>query len=114
MGGVRDYADLKAGTWAAEAAGYAKAGEVKAKSAAGHEIATFGGGCFWGVELLYQRVPGVVSTAVGYAQGHVEHPSYDAVCSGRTGHTEVSKAWFRTTCVNILKVIKIVNHDAPM
>ena len=47
------------------------------------------GGCFWGIELAYQRVPGVVSTAVGYAQGEVEHPGYEAVCSGMTGHTEV-------------------------
>lgn len=89
MGGPRDYSDVKAGTWAHEAAEYCKAGEVKSVSKAGHEIATFGGGCFWGVELIYQRMPGVIGTAVGYAQGSVEHPSYEAVCSGTTGHTEV-------------------------
>jgi hypothetical protein len=51
--------------------------------------ATFGAGCFWGPELLYQRVPGVVSTEVGYSQGHMEDPTYEDVCSGGTGHTEV-------------------------
>ena len=46
------------------------------------------GGCFWGLELAYQRVPGVVSTTVGYTQGTDTSPTYDAVCSGTTGHTE--------------------------
>lgn len=46
--GPRDYGDIKSGTWAAEAAEYAKAGEVKSVSKDGHQIATFGGGCFWG------------------------------------------------------------------
>lgn len=46
------------------------------------------GGCFWSVELVYQRVPGVVSTMVGYTQGQKLNPTYDEVCSGSTGHTE--------------------------
>jgi hypothetical protein len=92
MGGPRDYSDVKAGTWAHEAVEYCKAGEVKSVSKDGNEIATFAGGCFWGVELLYQRMPGVIGTAVGYAQGKVEHPSYEAVCSGSTGHTEVCQS----------------------
>ena len=48
----------------------------------------FAGGCFWGTELAFQRVPGVVKTAVGYTQGQQKNPSYDSVCGGRTGHTE--------------------------
>ena len=51
-------------------------------------FATFAGGCFWGLELAFQRTPGVLCTAVGYTQGHTESPSYAEVCSEATGHTE--------------------------
>ncbi|MGH3830796.1 MAG: peptide-methionine (S)-S-oxide reductase MsrA [Pseudonocardiaceae bacterium] len=51
--------------------------------------AVFGMGCFWGAERIFWRTPGVYSTAVGYAGGHTPNPSYEEVCSGRTGHTEV-------------------------
>jgi peptide-methionine (S)-S-oxide reductase len=52
------------------------------------ELATFAGGCFWGLELAFQRVPGVEYTAAGYAQGLETCPTYDQVCAGNTGHTE--------------------------
>lgn len=55
---------------------------------AGTEIAVFGLGCFWGAERLFWTLPGVVSTAVGYAGGVTPNPSYEEVCSGRSGHTE--------------------------
>jgi peptide-methionine (S)-S-oxide reductase len=51
--------------------------------------ATFGAGCFWSVEAAFARVPGVRSTAVGYAGGPLARPTYHQVCSGRTGHAEV-------------------------
>ncbi|GBG91999.1 hypothetical protein CBR_g54094 [Chara braunii] len=57
--------------------------------APGCELISFGAGCFWGVELAFQRVPGVTKTAVGYAQGLIDTPSYGDVCSGNTGHAEV-------------------------
>jgi len=53
------------------------------------ETATFAGGCFWCVEAAFDRVRGVASTVSGYAGGHVEDPTYEQVCSGRTGHAEV-------------------------
>ena len=56
--------------------------------APGSQRAVFGMGCFWGAERLFWQLPGVVSTAVGYAGGHTPNPRYEEVCSGRTGHTE--------------------------
>ena len=53
------------------------------------EIATFGAGCFWGVEAAFSRIPGVLETAVGYSNGHTENPTYQDVCSDETGHAEV-------------------------
>ncbi|MCW2781022.1 MAG: Peptide methionine sulfoxide reductase MsrA [Marmoricola sp.] len=54
----------------------------------GYEVAIFGLGCFWGAEEIFWQIPGVWSTSVGYAGGTTPNPTYEEVCSGRTGHTE--------------------------
>lgn len=62
---------------------------IQGPFAAGLQQAVFGLGCFWGAERRFWQMDGVVSTAVGYAGGHTPHPTYQEVCSGATGHTEV-------------------------
>uniref|UniRef100_A0A5B6ZM21 Peptide methionine sulfoxide reductase n=1 Tax=Davidia involucrata TaxID=16924 RepID=A0A5B6ZM21_DAVIN len=62
--------------------------------APGQEFSQFGAGCFWGVELSFQRVPGVTKTEVGYTQGLVHNPSYNDVCSGTTNHSEVVRVQY--------------------
>ncbi|MGH9710944.1 MAG: peptide-methionine (S)-S-oxide reductase MsrA [Candidatus Acidiferrales bacterium] len=58
------------------------------------EIATFGAGCFWGVEAAFRRLPGVVDVAAGYSGGHMVNPTYNDVCSHKTGHAEVVQVTF--------------------
>ncbi|KAI8564479.1 hypothetical protein RHMOL_Rhmol03G0185000 [Rhododendron molle] len=62
--------------------------------AAGQAFAQFGAGCFWGVELAFQRIPGVTKSEVGYSQGYVDKPTYNDVCSGTTGHSEVVRVQY--------------------
>jgi peptide-methionine (S)-S-oxide reductase len=79
----------------------------------GTAFATFGLGCFWGAEKRFWQVPGVVSTAVGYAGGVTPNPTYREVCSGRTGHAEVVRVAYdpsRTTYEELLRVFW-ENHD---
>jgi len=92
--GKVDYAALEGlpKSFAYEAGERALAGEVSAMSKDGrYEVATFAGGCFWGTELHFQRIPGVVATCVGYTQGSVDAPTYEQVCSGTSGHTEATQ-----------------------
>lgn len=73
-----------------------------------YEVATVAGGCFWGLELAYQRVKGVVGTKVGYTQGGVEDPSYQDVCSGSTGHTEAVQIAFDTRVVDYSDLVDLL------
>ena len=80
---------------------------------AGIEEAVFGMGCFWGAERKFWQTPGVVSTAVGYAGGYTPNATYEEVCSGRTGHTEVVRVWFDPAKVSYGQLLKVFfeNHD---
>jgi peptide-methionine (S)-S-oxide reductase len=60
----------------------------------GRELATLGGGCFWCLEAVFKDLKGVESVVSGYAGGHVDHPTYEQVCGGRTGHAEVVQISF--------------------
>ncbi|XP_062092237.1 peptide methionine sulfoxide reductase A1-like [Humulus lupulus] len=62
--------------------------------APGQEFAQFGAGCFWGVELAFQRVPGVTKTEVGYSQGLLHNPTYEDICTGTTNHSEVVRVQY--------------------
>ncbi len=71
----------------------------------GHEVAIFGLGCFWGAEEIFWQVPGVWSTSVGYAGGTTPHPSYEEVCSGRTGHTEAVRVVYDPATVSYADLV---------
>ena len=79
----------------------------------GHETAVFGMGCFWGAERIFWQIDGVYSTAVGYAGGFTPNPSYQEVCTGRTGHNEVALVVFDPAVVDYEVLLKEFweNHD---
>ena len=80
---------------------------------AGHEVAIFGLGCFWGAEKKFWEADGVVSTAVGYAAGYTPNPTYEEVCSGLTGHNEVVLVVFDPAVLGLDEMLRTFweNHD---
>jgi peptide-methionine (S)-S-oxide reductase len=73
----------------------------------GHELATFGGGCFWCTEAVLQRIEGVLSVASGYAGGATPNPTYEEVCTGETGHAEVIQVAFDPSFVSFDEILDI-------
>ena len=71
------------------------------------EKATFGAGCFWGVELQFRRIKGVIDVAVGYEGGHVDHATYQQVCTGQTGHAEVVEIDFDPQIVSYDELLEV-------
>jgi len=80
---------------------------------ANSETITLGGGCFWCVEAVYEKVQGVTAVESGYCNGHVDKPSYEQVSSGRTGHVEVVRVRFDPAQITLREVLEIffVVHD---
>lgn len=77
------------------------------------EVATFGAGCFWCVEAVFQRVDGVHTVESGYEGGHVDNPTYKQICTGATGHAEVARITFDSSRVSFEKLLEVFfkTHD---
>lgn len=79
----------------------------------GSQMAILGLGCFWGAERVFWQIPGVISTAVGYSAGTTPNPTYEEVCSGRTGHNEVVKVVFDPSNISYEQLLRVFweNHN---
>ena len=77
------------------------------------EIATLGGGCFWCVEAVFQRIEGVLSVKPGYAGGDIKNPTYKQICTGNTGHAEVAKIEFDPERITYSQILNVFwqSHD---
>ena len=88
-------------------------GESMKTSEKSFEKATFGAGCFWGVEKVFSKEPGVISTQVGYSGGKTKNPSYEQVCTGLTGHVEAVEVTYDPSKVGYERLLEVffLNHD---
>ena len=86
---------------------------MKVVSPSNAEIAVFGAGCFWCVEAVFERLQGVLDVESGYAGGTVANPTYDQVCSGKTGHAEVCKITFDPSVISYDALLEVFwkTHD---
>ncbi|HEY4248209.1 MAG TPA: peptide-methionine (S)-S-oxide reductase MsrA [Lacunisphaera sp.] len=86
---------------------------AETKPASKTETATFGGGCFWCMEAIFQRVPGVIHSTSGYSGGHTSDPTYEEVCAHGTGHAEVIQVQFDPSVISYAKLLGIFfeSHD---
>ena len=75
------------------------------------DTATFGAGCFWCVEAVFQQMKGVHKVESGYAGGFVKNPTYKEVCSGQTGHAEVARIWFDSSIISYETLLEIFWHS---
>ena len=88
-------------------------GQTAFPAQTGFSIATIAGGCFWCLEAVYDQMKGVVAVESGYIGGQVDHPTYEAVCSGRTGHAEAVRITFDPIVVSYRELLEVlfVIHD---
>jgi peptide-methionine (S)-S-oxide reductase len=86
---------------------------VDAKPKSKHEFATFGGGCFWCMEAVFQRLPGVIHSVSGYSGGHTENPTYEDICAHGSGHAEVIQVEFDPAVISYEKLLEVFfeSHD---
>ena len=82
-------------------------------SSLSRQKATFAAGCFWGVESVFKKIPGVISTKVGYTGGHTTHPIYSEVCTDKTGHAEAIEIIFDPNQISYAELLNVFweNHN---
>lgn len=82
-------------------------------ASAGRASITLAGGCFWCTEAVFDRVRGVIDVQSGYSNGHAQNPTYEQVCTGRTGHAEVVRVQFDDTVISLREILEIffATHD---
>ncbi len=103
--------------WAGSCSGQHAASQTQndamEKMPEGLKVATFGGGCFWCTEAIFEELRGVYRVVSGYSGGHVPRPTYEQVCSGTTGHAEVVQVWYHPDEISYEELVEVffATHD---